>query len=457
MRRVLIILGIILIPIIPVILVVTGVISKKPTTVAPASLTVWSTDYPEKSFDGIIERYRATHTYVTITVKQVPAEDYLQQLLQAWAQGTGPDVFFVPNTWIGQMSAYGVAMPADLGVPIVKNTKGLFGVSRQVIIQPAKAPSIDAFKNAFVDAVGADIVRENQVWALPLSMDTLVTYYNKDLLNNAKIFEPAKTWPELASQVEANHLTVTDTQGNLVRSAVGLGTSNNVPYASDLLALLMMQNGAQMVDANGQASFNQAPGLTAVNFYTSFARSNKVTYSWDANQSNAKDAFLQGKVAYYFGTLADREAIAASSLNWGVSPMLHLTAEGDNDADSQSQRLIDVARYPVGMISKTAETAGHAKLAWNFLQFASQSSNVPVFLNALHGLSAQRSILATQKNDATFSVYAGQLLTAKTWYHGTGGQTVDGYLSGLITSVASGKTDPQEALDLAVKQVNSTL
>lgn len=439
------------------VLVVSGVIKKNPATVAPATLSIWGTEDQTKAFAPLIAKYHVTHPYVTITYTQVGADDYSQHLLQGWSQGNGPDIFFSPNTWIGQMTSYAVPMPASLSVPVVKSSKGIFGVSHQVSTPPAIAPSVSAIHNAYVDAVGSDIDRDGQIWALPLSMDTVVTYYNKDLLNNAKIFEPAKTWPELASQIDANHLTVTDAQGNLVRSGVALGTSNNVPYATDLLTLLMLQNGATMVTADGHAAFNQAPGLTALDFYTSFARSTKTTYSWDGNQSNARDAFTQGKVAYYFGTLADRSTIESSGLNWGVSPMLHLSSQGDNDAVSGSTRYIDVARYPVLMVSKASATANRSTLAWSFVQFASQASNVPAYLQITGGLSAQKSILATQKDDQRLTTYAGQLLTAKTWYHGTGGSTVEGYFKDLITTVVSGRTGSQEALDLATKQVDTTL
>lgn len=457
MRRILIIIAIIMIPVIPVVLVVTGVIKKKPVTAAPVVLTVWGTEDYTKALSGTITKYRQTHPYVTITYTKVSSDDYFQQLLTGWAQGTGPDVFFAPNTWIGQMVSYGTPLPADLTIPVVKVSKGIFGVSRTVINQPAITPPVSAFENAFVDAVGTDIDRNGVIWALPLSMDTLVTYYNKDLLNNAKIFEPAKTWPELASQVDSNHLTVTDAQGNLVQSAVALGTSNNVPYAPDILALLMLQNGAVMSNALGQATFNEPAGLTALNFYTSFARSTKTTYSWDGNQTNGLDAFLQGKVAYYFGTLADRVAIEAGTVNWSVSPMLHLSNDGDNDGTTGNRRFIDVARYQVGMVSKASQTAGRGKVAWSFLQFASQAVNVPDFLAETGGLSAQKSILVKQKDDPRLSVYAGQLLTAKTWYHGTGGQIIEGYFKDLISSVVAGKVDAQEALNLAAKQVGSTL
>lgn len=457
MRRILLILAIFLVPAVPIVLVVTGVLKKAPTTVAPVTLTIWGTEDQTSAFAPIIGKYRQTHPYATITYRQVSADDYAQQLLQGWSQGTGPDIFFAPNTWIGGMANYAVPMPSDLTVPIVQTTKNLFGVTQQVLTQHVAAPAVSDTIAAYVDAVGSDIERDGQIWALPLSMDTLVLYYNKDLLNNAKVFQPAATWPELASQIQGNHLTVTDADGHLVRSGVALGTANNVPYASDILQLLMLQNGATMVTPESHAAFNQAPGLTALNFYTSFAQSTKTTYSWDGNQTNARDAFVQGKVVYYIGSLADRATIAASSVNWSVAPMLHLSSQGDNDAATGSTRYIDVARYPVLMVSKASATSGRSTQAWSFLQFASQASNVPEYLDVTGGLSAQKSILTKQKDDATLNVYAGQLLTAKTWYHGTAGSSLDQYFNDLITSVVSGRTGAQEALNLAAQQIDSTL
>lgn len=457
MRRILLILAIVMVPAVPIVLVVTGVLKKAPTQITPVTLTIWGTEDQSSAFAPLIAKYKATHPYATITYQKVSADDYAQHLLQGWSQGNGPDIFFTPNTWVGGMANYAVPMPADLTVPVIQTTKGLFGVTQQAVTQHVAAPSTAAIVSAYVDAVGTDIVRDGQVWALPLSMDTIVLYYNKDLLNNAKIFEPASTWPELATQIQNNHLTVTDADGHLVRSGVALGTANNVPYASDLLQLLMMQNGATMVSAEQRAAFNQSAGLTALNFYTSFAQSQKTTFSWDGNQTNALDAFTQGKVAYYFGTLADRTKIEASGINWSVSQMLHLSSQGDNDAASGSTRYIDVARYPVLMVSKASSSSGRATQAWSFLQFASQSANVPDYLDVTGGLSAQKSLLTKQKDDPKFAIYAGQLLTARTWYHGTAGSSLDQYFKDLITSVVSGRSSAQEALNLAADQINSTL
>lgn len=454
MRRVLIIVAIILLPAIPIILLVTGVIKKKPTTVATVQLAMWGTEDTSTTFNSLITAYRINHPYVKVVYTKVRPEDYEQQLVNGWAQGQGPDIFFVPHAWIGRMKPFAAAFPATAIVPEVRTNKSFIGASQKIVNVTQTAPTLISLQDAFVDAVVNDVYLGGQTWGLPLSLDTVAVYYNKDLLNNAKIFEPAKTWGELVSQMSG--LTVIDEHGGIVQSAVALGTANNVPYATDLLTLLMMQNGATMTTSGGQVRFREAPGLTALNFYTSFAQAKKTSYSWNADLPNARDAFLQGKVAYYFGTLNDRAAIAKGNLNWGVASMFHLSPQGDNDASGRV-RFIDTVQYNVGMVSKASQLRAKSKFAWNFLVYITNSSQVTSYLNTTARLSARKKILATQKDDPIKGLFANQLLTARSWYHGNDGPAVDGYLSALITSVLEGKTDAQQALNLAAEQVQSTL
>lgn len=457
MRRVLLIVAILLLPAVPIVLVVTGVLKNKPQTVAAVKLEVWGTADDAKGVSALINKYRSTRSYVTINYTQVRPEDYAKQLVSAWAQGAGPDVFFVPSDWIGYMSQYAVPMPPDLTVPQILISKGLFGKTVKVVANPKPAPTPTVLSSSMIEAVTNTVVRDGQVWGLPLSVDTIVAYYNKDLLNNAKIFEPAKTWAELQAQVSANRLTVTDEQGHLVQAGVALGTVNNLPYATDLLSLLMLQNGSVMETGDGHASINDEAGLSALKFYLSFAQPKKNNYSWDETQTNARDAFIQGKVGYFLGTLADRSTIAASNLNWGVTPMFHIRSTGDNDGQTNTERYIDDAQFQVAMVSKASAAVGHSTQAWNFVEFSSQVGNAPAYLDSTSQLSAQRALLAQKQDDPDLSVYAKQLLTARTWYRGNDGPAVENYMQGLITGGLEEKTDLTELLDLANKQIQSTL
>lgn len=449
MRRVLFIVGILLLPIILVVLVVTGVIGKKPTTAARVSLTVWGTEDSAGAYSQLIAKYNSARPYATITYKRIRSEDYYDQLVAAWAQGVGPDIFFVPNTWVGKMMEFAEPMPATSSIPIVQVKNGLLGKQTDVTLTPQTPPSATVLKQTYIDAVLTDTYRDGKLWGLPQAMDTLVLYYNETLLNNARIFEPASTWGDLVTQITTNQLTVVDSTNAIVRSAVPLGTAENVPYSADLLALLMQQNGAKMI-GGGRALFNNDNGRSAVEFYTSFAQESKQSYSWNDQQPNGLEAFLAGKAVYYFGTHADRAAIAKSRLQWGVAPMLQIDR-------SQTNQQIDIARYQVAMVSKASKAAKRSANAWNFVTFISRSDIVPTYLKVTGKLSAQKKILAGQQNDPDLGVYTGQLLTAKSWYTGRGGPQAEEYLRAMIQNITSGKASVDEAMKLAADQITSTL
>lgn len=456
MRRILIIIGIILIPAIPIVLVITGVIKPKQQTVSPVKLTIWGTSDPASAFSGVIAKYKVEHPYASITYKQVSATDYQTQLLQAWAQNAGPDIFFVPHTWVSQMSTYAIPQPASMNIPKVTVTKSFIGTSTQVTTQKLTSPTINFLKSSFIDAVGEDIIRGDQVWGYPLAMDGLALYSNSDLLNNAKIFEPAKTWSDLVNQITTQGLTILDAQQSIVQSGIALGTATNLPYATDILAGLMMQNGAKMVDATGKVQLQNIEGQRALDFFRSFATPSRESYSWNSNQPNARDQFTKGKVAYFIGTYADAALIKKSGIKWQVSPMLHLDSErGDIDGiNNNAARFINIPEYEVGMVAKASGKKSNQ--AWNLLQYMGRSANVPIYLQATGKLSAVKKILSTQTGDDTKKVFAAQLLTARTWYHGKKAIDVEKFFQSMIASLET-SADQKEALRILASQIEATL
>jgi ABC-type glycerol-3-phosphate transport system substrate-binding protein len=218
----------------------------------------------------------------------------------------------------------------------------------------------------------------------------------------------------------------------------------------------MMQNGAKMVDASGKVQFHNIEGQRALDFFRSFATPSRESYSWNSNQPNARDQFTKGKVAYFIGTLADADAIKKSGIKWQVSPMLHLDGQrGDTDGmNNNATRFINIPEYEVGMVAKSS--AKRNTQAWNFLQFMSQSGNAQSYLQATGKLSPLKKVLSTQTGDDTKKVFASQLLTARTWYHGKKAIDVERFLQTMITSLETG-ADPKEALRIAATQIEATL
>jgi hypothetical protein len=80
-----------------------------------------------------------------------------------------------------------------------------------------------------------------------------------------------------------------DQYKRIQRAAIPLGLAGNVNYATDILALLMLQKGANIVDMETRnididtfvktTTGSILPGEEALSFYTQFAKPGTTTYT----------------------------------------------------------------------------------------------------------------------------------------------------------------------------------
>jgi multiple sugar transport system substrate-binding protein len=297
-----------------------------------------------------------------------------------------------------------------------------------------------------VDVASADFVRDNKIYAIPLSVDLLALYYNKDILNSLGISQPPTTWPELVSDVQK--ITKVAQPGVFSRAGVAMGTSNNVARAVDILSLLMLQNGTKFyTDDLNSATFSQQqtlpdssesfnPGATALAFYTQFADPAKISYTWNSKSDNSIDAFTQGKVAMMLGYQYMEPMIQSKSpnLNWAVSAAPQV-------GDQASK--VNFANYWGEAVSKSSLNAA---TAWDFLKYY-----------AKHKLVASRKdILPLQVPDTDIGVFAENALTARSVYKKDANLFESVFLK-MIDDVILRNFQPQDALNNAASQINLDL
>jgi len=460
MRRLIIIGVIIVIPVFLVVLLLTGALRRPQPKIDPITLTYWTVQDEASVFSDIIAKYQASHPYIKINVVKQRSENYDQALIQAWARGTGPDIFSIQNNQVG---AY-----ADLIAPLPDQTSVYYYEIKQILLRKQltktkrSTPSISLarFGTDFIDVVPTDTVRNGKIYGLPLSMDSLAIYFNRDILNTADIVNPPTTWGELVQQV--GRLTLLDSQSSVIQSAIGLGRADNVAHAVDIASLLMLQNGTAMTDASGRlVQFERGtdeynPGLRALGFYTDFADPTKEVYTWTKQFSNSLDNFIEGKIAYYIGTLADRPTIdeRGQQLNYDVAPMFHINDDGTDTSGLTNARIkMNAATY---WIETVAQRSTHQNEAWNFVQFMNQSSNIGAYLEKTGRVSALRKNLAAQVGNQRLAVFASQALSAKSWYHGENWSDAQSALAEMINAVADKTAEPGAALTRAAKQVQLT-
>ncbi len=414
--------------------------------------TAW--DEPD-TFNDIITAYRQLHPNIRVTVRKLKFEEYERDLLQGWARDAGPDIFSVPNTGVGKYLDFITPMPKTVQLPTLRVSGGC---SKDIRIVKENKPTLipERFDETFLPVVADDVIVDNQIYGLPLATDTLALFYNKDLLTAAKIIAPPKTWQEFVDMVDSSKTNLTKEEGGeIIQSGAALGTAENVNRSVDILSALMMQSGAQMVDASGTAvTFNLAstvnkefnPGFSALTFYTSFANPVRVTYSWNDKQSVAQEAFAAGKVAFFVGYSYQINLIRLQNpqLNFGVAPLPQIALNGPES---------NYANYWVETVAKKTQ---YANEAWDFLLFATEEKQVKGYLEKTHKPTALKSLLATQHGDLDLGVFADQLLAAKSWYHGYDYSTMETAMKEMITSINSGKS-VNEALALAAEKIQQTL
>lgn len=431
--------------------------------IKPVEISYWRVFDDSDAFTDIIAEYNKIHPNVSIVYRKLNYNEFEKKLLEALAEDRGPDIFSIQNTWLRGYQNKLLPMPASIALPY-RTVQGT--IKKDVVweMRTNKSLTLRDLKSKFVDQAVEDAVlpaidektgaAADKIFGLPLAMDTLALFYNKELLNAAGIPEPARDWQALQEHVKK--LVKQDAQGNITQAGAALGTGNNIERAPDILSVLMMQNGAQMADEQGRATFHLVPeglsgrtlppGIEAMTFYTDFASPQKEVYSWNDALPNSLDAFIQGKAAYFFGYSYHLPIIKsrAPKLNFGIARLPQISGN----------REINFANYWMEVVSK--KTA-HPNEAWDFVQFASGAEMAQKYLDKTKKPTALRALIQKQSEDIELYPFVSQVLTAKSWYRGRNAPAAEQVIKEMITAVISGAKTMTDAINLGVQKVNQTL
>lgn len=428
------------------------------------SLEVWGVLDDSDAYGNIFGDYRKLNPNVkSITYRKLPIETYRADLINALASGKGPDIFMIRNPW---RSAF-----EDKTAPAPNNL-----ISEQ------------EYRNRLVDVAADDFINaDKKIYGVPLSVDSLSLYYNKDLFNTAGITRPPETWDEVKS--DARLLGTIDQFGTIIRSAIALGTGANINRSPDILMALMMQSRAtsDSQESKGPVNFSDESSVKILDFYTQFSRVGSDVYSWNARQDYSLDAFYKGNLAmminysWQYDTIKQKNA----KLNIGVAPLPQF--DKTNPANVANYWGYVVAKdkpappTPSGQSSTTVsdpEKKNQARIfeAWQFLKyltlvgqdkkmnvmdaFSGTSKEVSLgtdptkaYLAITHKPAARRDLVAEQKDDLILSPFAYGNLIAKNWYQGDS-EAVDGILIDMIDSVVRGEKSSKTGLDTASSRIN---
>ncbi len=423
----------------------------------PITINYWRVFDGPDAFEEIINRYKTLHPFITVNYKKLRYSEYEAELLNALAEDRGPDVFSIHNTWMRKYQSKLAPMPETITMvyPVTQGT-----IKKEVVPESrtTKSISLKELKDNFVDVVSQDVILDDgKIYGLPLSVDTLAMYYNKDLFNNAGISQIPAYWNKEFIQ-DVKKLTKQDSKKGLIQSGAALGGSKNINRYSDILAVLMMQSGATMMNDKGQVLFhatpssnptNYSPGLDALRFYTDFVDPVKESYTWNNELPNSLEMFISGNLAIMFGYSYDLETIKAQApkLNFSITKLPQI--EGVPPTN------INFANYWVEVVSKKSPVT---KEAWDFIQFITKEEQAKLYTEKTKRPTALRSLIAKQKEDDEIGVFADQVLTAKSWYRGKNVQAAEDAIAEMIDAVSKNPLDKlQEIISTGAAKVQQTV
>ncbi len=430
-------------------------------------LNVWSVVDDLSVYETVLASYRQSHPNVLINYRRLRLEEYESELINALAEDRGPDVFLIHHNAVGKYLSKIVPMPAGtkMAFSVVTGT-----IKKQQTWELRSEPTITlkAFKEQFADAAVKDTIRrinvsknpdvvdfQERLMAMPVSIDTMALYYNKDLLNAAGIPTPPVSWTEFQEQVKK--LVKLDAKGDLIQSAGGIGTARTVERSTDLITALMVQNGTHMYEPSVGVTFvllppelegkrDTPPSQQALEFYTDFANPAKETYTWNDKQGNSMDAFIEGRSAFFFGYAYQHDLIRARAprMNLGLSALPQI----------EGNPIKNIANYWVWAVSKKSK---NTDAAWNFLNFIAKPEESKKILDIVKRPSARKSMLVDQLNDERVGVFASQVLTAVSWYPGNNVDVMEEALKQMIDDVVTGELPVSTALRNAADKINQTI
>lgn len=394
---------------------------------APATVTIWG-DISGEEFNLLLNTTASLRDPgLTIRYVQKPEASIDQEFTEALARGEGPDLIILPQD------------------KLWKNRSKLMPM-------PYSSISERDFQRAFVEE-GELLLDEAGIYGLPISIDPMVLYFNRDLLSAAGYARPIEYWDEIYTVT--TKLTRRDAAGNLIESTVALGETRNIPNAKEILTLLFLQAGTPITGiTQGELRSELAqnlgrtvlPAESALDFYTQFSNPAKSFYSWNRALPDAQTRFTSGDLAYYLGFASELRTIRNKNpnLNFAVATVPQSRASGQKITFGRL-RSISISRA-----TPNSEAALRALLSLVSKELAKPLSEI------LSLPPARRDLLSETPNDAVMPVFYEAALQSRGFLDPNERATRTLFNS-MIDSVTSGRSRTLEAINTASRELETLI
>ena len=352
----------------------------KPSSPPAVSLEFWGVEDDNAVWRDLIDGLKQDYPYISVTYRRFDRESYESTLINRLAEGTGPDVFFLKNSWVQEDKDKILPLPAKLFDYTARD-----------------------FRNEFVDVASADMITDSgAILGFPLFVDTLALFYNKDIFNSSGVASPPTTWDELL--LVSDKVTKRDEKGMVTRGGLALGNARNTENYFEIISILILQNGDSIVGSDGRSIVLEEKAKDAVEFYRTFANIVSPNFSGNLGSKSSLDALADGSVAMAIGFSQDLKRVRAKNphISLGIAPLPQVASSPAKNYGS----------YYFPVVSKLSK---NPKAAWDFLFYMSSRGTAKKYLELTSRPASRRDLIQAGSPTDDLDVFYRQSLSAKSW------------------------------------------
>ncbi|MEK7639022.1 MAG: hypothetical protein AAB388_02580 [Patescibacteria group bacterium] len=261
-----------------------GADDKNDTSIIRTPVEIWGT-LPEAAVTSVLDSLSLSNeSFRQVSYRYVDPTSFDNALTNALADGVGPDLLLVSHEQL---------------------------VDQRRRLQPFSYETypLRDFRSRYVD--GAELFARNDgIYALPIAIDPLMLYYNRNILSNAGFLKPPATWEELIT-TQFPTLIERDFDRTIFRSVVAMGEYENIRNAFGMLSALLLQggsggvteesDGAYRIRLQEQTGGENDPLRSAADFYVRFSKPSNTLYSWNRSFTEDRAQFVSEDLVFYFG------------------------------------------------------------------------------------------------------------------------------------------------------------
>ena len=399
--------------------------SSSNTQVVTGQVTIWGI-YPQSIVQNYLDSATAKNTEITVIYRQKNGDTFRTELIEALASGQAPDI-------------------------IISDSEHMFSFRDKLYTIPFATYSERLYRDSFIDGASIFLSKEGVV-AVPLTVDPIVLYYNKNLLAGQNYVVPPTTWTGLVQSLP--RFVKKDARGVLNQTAIGLGESDNIDHFKDIISALFLQTGNPVVALNpntdeyeqkisiGTNGQDELATAKALDFYTSFANQASSSFSWSRTLPSTLDTFLSGKSAFYLGRASELFTIQARNPNLSFDVTTIFQADG-------ATRPVTYGVFSGASIVKSTANfnAAYSILGTlstkEFTQYLSSSISIP---------GVRRDLLLEQQKNPYVQAYFKAALSAFAWpdLDSKHSETI---FRDMIRNVNSGRSNSTQAIRTAAEDL----